>query len=111
MRCYLFLWALPLLFAGCRSGENGAEAGKAYCQCLQQQGPYYADARANAFAVERICDGKLMEQYASYRLYMVNMNFADTSAAISPGERESSRLFMLDFFQAQNDCFPRTTPK
>ncbi|WP_165370422.1 outer membrane protein assembly factor BamB family protein [Hymenobacter persicinus] len=78
---------------------------------MEQQGPYYTDAQANTFAVRRICEGKLMEQYASYRLFVISMNLADTTATISPEARESARLFMHDFFAVENAYYAGDTVK
>jgi hypothetical protein len=101
MKLRLFLCISTLIVASCRSGEDGAEAAKLYCQCLEQQGPYYNDARANQIAVERICQGKLMEKYAAYRRFIVIME-ADSPLVVAPELRESSRLFMQDFSEAEH---------
>ncbi|RPD44106.1 hypothetical protein DNI29_22170 [Hymenobacter sediminis] len=110
MNLRLFLCIPTLLVASCRFGEDGAEAAKLYCQCLEHQGPYYNDARANQIAVERICQGKLMEKYASYRQFIVLME-ADSPLVVSPEIRESSRLFMRDFLKAERAYRATTTVK
>ncbi|SFQ78835.1 hypothetical protein SAMN04515668_4367 [Hymenobacter arizonensis] len=44
----------------------------------------------------------MIEKYPLYRVFAVDMNYADTALVVDWAERERSRRFMLDFYQYLN---------
>ncbi|WP_143080331.1 hypothetical protein [Hymenobacter arizonensis] len=60
------------------------------------------DPQVNYFTGFKICDGRMIEKYPLYRVFAVDMNYADTALVVDWAERERSRRFMLDFYQYLN---------
>ena len=85
-----------MMLGGCGS-ENGATAGKDFCDCVHAQKPVSRNPSVNHYTAEKICEGRMIEKYPLYRVYAVDMRYADTTTAVDWAERERARLFILDF--------------
>ncbi|GAA4363489.1 hypothetical protein GCM10023185_32270 [Hymenobacter saemangeumensis] len=60
------------------------------------------DPKVNYQTKFKICDGQMIEKYPLYRVFAVDMSYADSALEVDWAERERSRLFMLDFYEYMN---------
>ena len=100
MKNALVLFVLVVL-GGC-SPENGTTAGKEFCDCVKANSSVSTDARVNYYNAKKICEGIMIKRYPLYRVFAVDMIYADTAARVNWAEREKSTLFMLEFGQYVN---------
>jgi hypothetical protein len=87
---------LLVVLGGCRP-ESGATAGEAFCACVTAADTVSRDWRVNHFTALKICEGRMIEKYPLYRVFAVDMVYADTAAPVDWAERERSRVFMNEF--------------
>lgn len=99
----LFFFGLALV-VGC-GPKSGAAVAEEYCACTKSLPDVSPDRRVNHFTKQKICEGRLIEKYPLYRVFAVDMVYADTARQVDWAERERSRLFMNDFSQyMQANC-------
>ena len=101
MKLKPLLFLVLVLLGGC-GPKSGAAVGEEFCKCMNLNQDVSRDQRVNYFTKFKICEGRLIEKYPLYRVYAVDMAYADTAAPVDWAERERSRLFMLDFAQYVN---------
>jgi len=90
------LFLALVLLGGC-GPKSGAAAGEEFCACVKRHKDVSRDPRVNHFTKVKICEGQLIEKYPLYRVYAVDMVYADTAFVVDWPERERSRLFIGDF--------------